>query len=105
MKRNATIWILVLVLGGLVSCSVTRNLMPGEYLYTGGKVIVNAPKRLVGFSQRDLRNQLSDLLRPRPNSRILGVPFNLWVYNVAGQPTGKGLRYWLKNRIGEPPVL
>ncbi|PWT72903.1 MAG: hypothetical protein C5B59_14700 [Bacteroidetes bacterium] len=105
MKRFRTIWTLFLILCGLVSCNVTRTLMPGEYLYTGGKVNVNAPRRLVGYSQRDLRNQLSDLLRPRPNSRILGFPFKLWVYNVAGQPTGRGLRYWLKNKVGEPPVI
>ena len=28
----------------------------------------------------------------------------LWLYNIAGTPTGKGVRYFIR-KLGEPPVL
>ncbi|HEX4850913.1 MAG TPA: POTRA domain-containing protein, partial [Puia sp.] len=105
MKKWATIWILSLTICGMFSCRVTSHLKPGEYLYNGAKVKINAPDKLVGTNKKQLREQLIELLRPKPNSKILGVPFKLWVYNVAGEPKHKGFRNWLKNKVGEPPVL
>ncbi len=44
--------------------------------------------------------------RPRPNKSILGLKFKLWVYNMAGEPKKpKGLKHWLRTKVGEPPVL
>jgi outer membrane protein assembly factor BamA len=57
------------------------------------------------LNQNDLKTELNGLIKIKPNSRILGLPYKLVIYNLAGTPSGKGLRYWLKNSVGEPPVL
>src|SRR6185437_8397871 len=53
-----------------------------------------------------LRSDLEDAVRPKPNTRFLGIPYKLNIYNLAGTPKKKkGLRVWLRNKVGEPPVL
>ena len=45
------------------------------------------------------------MVRPKPNSTILGLRPKLYVYNLAGTPKKeKGFRYWLKTKVGEAPV-
>lgn len=106
MKQYTTRWIYIIVaVIGLMACNVTRRLEPGQYLYDGADIKINDQGKTSKSKEKQLKDEMEDLLRPKPNSRILGVRFKLWVYNIAGTPTGKGLRYWLKNRIGEPPVL
>lgn len=85
------------------ACSSTKNLPPGDALYTGAKIIFkdNAPS---GKKKKALRKQLSSLTRPVPNSKILGIPFKLNVYNAFAHSKrfpGK----WLRERFGQPPVL
>src|SRR5690606_27918432 len=56
--------------------------------------------------EKSTRKMLESKTRPRPNKKILGIPFKLMIYNLAGEPTkNKGFRYWLRNKVGEPPVL
>ena len=45
------------------------------------------------------------LLRPKPNGSFLGIRVKLLLYNFAGKPTGKGLRYLIREKLGEPPVI
>ena len=46
------------------------------------------------------------MVRPKPNSTILGLRPKLYVYNLAGTPKKeKGFRHWLKTKVGEAPVL
>lgn len=87
------------------SCSSTKNIPQGDALYTGSSVTIkdNAISRK---QKKDVRKQLDGLTRPRPNKKFLGMRFKLWAYNFAGtKATGRGLRGWLKNKVGEPPVL
>nr|WP_314839439.1 BamA/TamA family outer membrane protein [uncultured Flavobacterium sp.] len=87
------------------SCSNTRFLPEGELLYTGANVKIeknDSTKK----SRKELKNNLEALVRPKPNKSILGLKPKLYIYNLAGTPKKeKGLRYWLKNKVGEPPVL
>ncbi len=50
-----------------------------------------------------LKDELKGIILPKPNSKILGLRIKLWLYNIAGTPTGKGLRYFLR-KSGEAPV-
>lgn len=88
----------------LQSCSVTRTLDPGEELYTGADVQM---ENSGFFEDRSLKGTLEDVTVPEPNAWTLGMaPLKLWMYNLAGDSiSGKGLRYWLKYKAGEPPVL
>jgi len=94
----STIPILYLFIGALCfSCSSTKNVPAGDALYIGTKV-----KMKVGGSKasraeiKTLRGDLAKLVRPRPNSKILGIRLKLMFYNMGG---------FFKKKFGEPPVL
>lgn len=109
MKLKGSILIYGLLLTGfvmiIVSCSNTRRLPANEALYLGATVKVSGED--LGKKKRNaIKSELSALTRPRPNKKILGVRFKLWVYNLAGNPKKEtSIRGWLKNKVGEPPVL
>ena len=106
MRLILTKWPCFLVLAILLlACNETKHLPQGQYLYDGADIKIKSSVKISKKHRKELKSQMDDLLRPKPNSKILGVRFKLWAYNVAGQPTGKGLRYWLKNKVGEEPVL
>jgi len=87
------------------ACSNLKALPEGELLYIKGKVDVEGEK-ISRREKKQLEENLEDLLRPRPNSKILGLRLKLYFYNIAGEPKKeKGFKYWLKNKVGEPPVL
>ena len=88
----------------LGSCSNTKHLPANEVLYTGAKLTVEGPK-LRHKQKKELKSNLSALVRPKPNSKILGFRFKLWLWNLAGNPKKKNSpAAWIK-RQGEAPVL
>ena len=93
----------VLLLG---ACSSTKYLKPGEVLYTGADVKINPDSAKKVKGEKDLRETLTGLTRPVPNKTFLGIRYKLFFYNLAGEPKKeKGFRHWLRNKLGEPPVL
>jgi len=99
-------WILLFSLSIFcVACHESKYLAEGEQLYAGNVIRVRSSVPLPSGGEKEIRSELTGLLRPRLNGKILGGRFKLWVYNVMGHPKRKGLRYWIKNKIGEPPVL
>lgn len=87
------------------SCGSTRHLPEGELLYVGGKVKV-VDSTISRSERKSLEKELKSLLRPKPNSKFLGMRFKLFFYNLAGETKKtKGFRHWLRTRAGEPPVL
>lgn len=90
---------------GLGACSNTKYLPAGESLYTGAKVVVDAPK-MKKKQRKTIKSDLQALTRPKPNSSILGLRIKLYAYNIAGHPKKKhSPAAWLKRKFGEPPVL
>lgn len=88
------------------SCSNTKHLPDNEALYLGAKVKVKSEDGLSRKKRKALTSELAALTRPRPNRKILGIRFKLWVYNLAGNPKSEtSFRGKLKNKTGEPPVL
>src|SRR5579863_4056479 len=88
------------------ACKESKYLTQGQYLYTSNKIKINSSAKLSNHQSKGLRNDLEGLLRPKLNSRILGFRYKLWIYNIAGTPKrSKGFKYWLKYKVGEPPVL
>lgn len=105
MKTSNLYYFLFLILLITSSCSNTRFLPEGELLYVGGKVKV-VDSTVSKKERKALQKELKGLLRPKPNSKFLGMRPKLFFYNLAGEPTKeKGFRYWLRNKVGEPPVL
>ncbi len=89
----------------LASCSNTKYLADNQNLFVGSKMKIEAPKRVPSGTKKQLDEELENLVRPKPNSKILGMRVKLWAYNIAGTPKGKGLRYFLKYKFGEAPVI
>jgi outer membrane protein insertion porin family len=88
-----------------MSCSNSRYLAENESLYLGNKVKIM--DTFAAKSERAaLETELSEAVRPKPNSSFLTIRLKLTLYNIAGVPKKeKGFRNWLRNQIGEPPVL
>lgn len=103
---NKQVFLLFLSLAALLSsCSNTKYLPEGELLYTKGTVTVKS-EELARSERKSLEKDLETMVRPRPNSKILGLRVKLWFYNIAGEPKKeKGLRHWMRTKLGEPPVL
>jgi len=104
MNKLQLIYVL-LILAITASCSNTKYLSADELLYTGAKLKVEG-NEITHKQQKILQDQLEDLIRPKPNSKIFGLRFRLFLYNIVGESKkDKGFRYWLKNKVGEPPVI
>ncbi len=87
------------------ACSNTRHLPAGDTLFRGTKV--NIKDNEAGKKERRvLKTDLAGVVRPKPNTKTLGVRFKLSLYNLAGGDTKKkkGIKQWLRNKVGEPPV-
>ena len=89
----------------LNACSNTKYLPKGETLYVGSKIKYKSGEDSSAKEEKAvLKDELKAIILPKPNSKILGLRVKLWFYNIAGKPTGKGLRYLIRNKLGEPPV-
>ena len=99
-------YILIALITVFISaCSTTKYLAPGQKLYTGGEVKITDKENTTKGEAKALSDELSDLLRPKPNATILGLRFKLWVYDKTRTNKLKGLKHYLNTHIGEPPVL
>lgn len=104
--RNSLITFCCLVMILLLqACSNTKNIAENDSLYLGSSVKIN--DRLATSKERKfLRKELSGAIRPLPNKKMLGMRLKLRLYNFAGVPKKpKGFKNWLRNKVGEPPVL
>jgi outer membrane protein insertion porin family len=83
-------------------CNVTKKVPAGDALYTGATLKLKNSS--AGAKQNKvLKSDLQGLLRPKPNSSILGIKFKLGLYNMAGKKNNFINKFLRKN--GEPPVL
>ncbi len=106
-KMNKSFYILILLtlIVLLNSCSSTRNLPEGELLYIGATVKIESDS-LSKKQKKQIRKELENLIRPKPNKKFLGLRPKLFFYNLAGETTkDKGFKHWLKYKVGEAPVL
>src|ERR1700749_3328573 len=101
MARDLYIVIFLLVV--LSACNTTKYLKPGQKLFTGSKVKVT-DKDLKKNEAGDLQDEMEKLIRPQPNSKLLGIRFKLWLYDRYYTNKKKGLKHFLMSK-GEPPVL
>jgi len=96
--------VVCLLLCFIVACSPTKHLPEGEELYTGATVKLEA----TGTTSRQykvLKSDLQGMTRPRPNSRFLGIPFKLGIYNMFRNAKENSFFGRFRDKNGEPPVL
>ncbi len=102
---KGTYLIMVILMLTASSCSVRRFLPPGEKLYKGAEIIVEKnPEEKKTTKQ--LKKYIRQAVSPKRNKFFLGQPYKVWWWYVIGEPKSeKGLRPFLRGRLGEPPVL
>jgi outer membrane protein assembly factor BamA len=98
----------ILLIAGLSvlmsGCTGLKKLPEGEYLFTGHSVKFDSTSLLT--SKKATLNELNDLVSPSPNTKFLWMRPFLSIHNMVKEPDrDKGLRYWLKYKLGKPPAL
>lgn len=84
-------------------CTGLRKLPDGELLFSGGEIKYDSAHLL--SNHREAQNELYSLIKT-PNSKLLWMRPFLSIYNMVGEPKkDKGIKYWLKYKLGEKPVL
>ena len=100
-------YILLLILSvGFTGCSVSRYLPPNESLYIGAEVKMVPDSNVSAKTTKAVQSELEPILRPKPNSTLLGFPYKVWMYYFLGEPKKeKSFKGWFRKRFGEPPVF
>lgn len=97
-----------ILLGGiaflLAACNVTKSVPNGDHLYTGATVELRADS-LDKRTKKVLQSDLQGLTRPKPNARLLGVPFKLIIYNALRNKKPNSFWGKLRDKQGQQPVL
>ncbi len=87
------------------SCGVKKYLPAGEKLYRGATIKIHKEPG-VTTKTKTLKKLLQTAAKPKPNSFLLGKPYKVWWWYVIGTPKrSKGFKSWLRQKLGEPPVL
>ncbi len=87
----------------LLSCNPARKLADGQHLMSSYQVKVDTRKIDSG--------ELENIVKQKPNKAILRIGnnryirFHLWFYNFANNGKTRKYKNWLKNVIGEEPVI
>src|SRR5436190_4054261 len=87
----------------IAACSNTRHLPANDKLYTGANVIVGGTSTV--REKKVLQEDLGGLTRPKPNTKFLGIPIKLSIYNLFYNKKEKSFFGKIRDRNGEPPVL
>ncbi|AXE20215.1 hypothetical protein DR864_21905 [Runella rosea] len=98
--------LLVLLSSFFMGCSVSRYLPPNESLYVGAEVKMAPDSNVSAKTAKTVKAELEPILRPQPNSMLLGFPYKVWLYYFLGEPKKeKSFRGWFRKRFGESPVF
>lgn len=105
LRPPVTRSIALLLLLSLASCTATRFLKENETFYTGADIRFDTKGRRIP-RKGAIEEELQTYITPKPNSTILGMRPSVWFYYIAGKAKKeKGLRHFIKTKLGSPPVL
>jgi outer membrane protein insertion porin family len=103
LKQQLKYIFIIFFFGILIySCSITKYIPQGERLYSGATLEVKGDSTLKDRS--DLKNELTTVLRPEPNSKFLGMHLGLFYYYKTQKEKPGFINRWLYKQIGEEPV-
>jgi len=93
-----TVFLLTVIFALLISsCNPLGKLKKNEYLLFRNVIKIDNKK----VNQDDINTYI----KQQPNRRILGIRFHLGVYNIANRGKEGRIKKWMKNTVGEPPVI
>ena len=103
-RRGYIVYVIGMMLC-VTACSVKNKLPKGTYLYKGATVSVTKTSDRK-YKTGSVKSVLKSMSSPKPNKMILGYPYRVafW-YFIGPTKKNKGFKYWLRNKIGEAPVL
>ncbi len=86
----------------LQACSVKKFIPEGELLYTGAEIEVESDTVVKDI--KSLKSELEDVIRPEPNSKILGMRLGLYFHYKAQKENPGFINRFFNKRMGEEPV-
>lgn len=86
------------------SCSIKKYIPEGKTLYTGAEIETTLEEDAKDVKIDALNAELNTLLRPEPNSKILGMRLGLYYHYKAQREKPGFLNKWLNKKMGEEPV-
>lgn len=97
---------LIIFLGLFSSCSVSKLIPEKQFLYTGASLDFNSKGKGGIPQKKQLKETLSEALRPKPNKKIFGIRYGVYFYyKSGGEEKKKGFINKLKKKLAEKPVL
>ncbi|MGB3608348.1 BamA/TamA family outer membrane protein [Psychroserpens sp.] len=95
---------LYLFLFGIVlySCSIKTYIPEGKRLYTVASIKIDADTSVQDVDL--LKAELETVLRPQPNSKVLGMQPGLYFYYKNQKENPSFINRWLYKKLGEKPV-
>lgn len=89
-------FLILILLNTLFSCKTTKYVEKGDQLLD---------KYNIKLENKELdKEELISYIRQKPNKRIIGFKFHLFLYNLSNPKKEKGISKWLRT-IGEEPVI
>ena len=92
----------ILFLGGLHSCSIAKYIPEDKRLYTDA--ILNIESDSIIENEEGLKADLKSVLKPKPNSKFLGMYPGLYFYYKSQKKNASFITRWLNKKLDEEPV-
>lgn len=103
MKNNLQKYLVLIVSILLLhSCSINKFIPEGERLYTGAKIEIKADSAVQKVNK--LKENLRLVLRPKPNTKFLGMHLGLYYYYKNQKEKTNFINRWLFETFGQEPV-
>ncbi|WP_029036107.1 translocation and assembly module lipoprotein TamL [Salinimicrobium xinjiangense] len=103
MQKKKLIWLLLITgFTFLQSCSVKKYIPEDELLYTGADLELESQEEIE--NRKSLKSQLESLIKPDPNTKILGARIGLYFHYKAQQENPGFINRFLGKRLGQEPV-
>jgi outer membrane protein insertion porin family len=87
-------------------CNATRHVPEGKYLLQSNTLKIKSDQAIT--RRGELNDQLSSLIIQKPNTRFLGMPYKVWLYNGRYRHYSKdtgAVNFQLKSKTVERPVI
>ncbi len=96
--------LLAFLLAFACSCKTTRLVPEGDSLYIGADVNIQDEHGERRY-RKTVKRDLEGAIRPKENSKILGLRVQLGLYSLAGDTSKRGFFRNTLRKLGQPPVL
>ena len=92
----------ILILGGLHSCSIAKYIPEDKRLYTDAILTIESDSIIE--NEEGLKADLKSVLKPKPNSKFLGMYPGLYFYYKSQKENASFITRWLNKKLDEKPV-